>query len=1061
MQVTNSADIQVLDFEVLLDISGASPVLTITNLSTMANPANLDWAFEILSPSGTPVHSGNFTTPDVDGVWNTPFVKNSNFPKPAGQIEWGTFNVKVQVKDALGVINGHTKPVKICRPSGNKPENKNTFGAAHVELMVRCKEAQVFFQDTTSYSYQGIAGVAVTKTLRMINPANETGAGSSTLINNFSSILVPIIQTGPGYQYFQVSVMDYLLGDNVTVRVKYIGNNTFNVSCNLDLTPIACELNKLISDVQNGSCADAKVAEKNISIVSAKLHVATVGIMFPLSGIDPYKTIEEIKDITGWECECCPSGVTPMASIASNNMAYLLTGNIAGQFSIQGDTVVLNLEGATSEFSICPDNEIPGFEIIPTVDGGLTKYCFKTSRDLVANSILTYIQSNTALLNLLNSMMVVGVSNVNVTVDGKCVIENRDICDYIFSSVALGVTDMAQIISIHLEDGTVKSVNYIFDQTNAAAVKAALDALNIGTFVVAMAGGKMEITSVANPNAITKIIYRTIDGGVTSVDRSIDITKVCVPGATIPLGTFAQKMIDFVCGMILGQIKTGKGLSINILRVLGGVVETLTVSSDKSALYLIEAILDSYNKLVEVVRGIPALSCDALKVIFTDSGLDPTIVPGHDVLYGTIGKQCHPVTYEKLAARIFTIAQQDQVVKNLFCQASLACATPVCAPVANMTAVYNPGTSVLSGVITNTGALKYSIGYRLFGETVHSMLLGVQEVTAVVGATTPYSFAAVPAGTWEVVVEAICASGNSAPFSAYSADCSALGSFSVTENSDSFTVNWAVIGAPAKVRIEVGYPNGGSFVQNYNIAPATATIPKPSGIYGTFTFVGRAVCDEAAAWYGPKSNPVEINVAAPSTCPAITALVISAIGTTGATFDATKPTTGAVPNSYTLRLTPQGGGASRNYTKNQVGATVQWVINDLTAGTVYAVETISECTSGPGDPYVVPSFATLTAGGNNTTITNSTPLPASSVSTMIDNVLVHYVAPLAAAAVSNTVVPNYTTVTVKVVPCDSGADTGTITSDGITYNLTRMEGEALIFENVTIVNGMDIVFDTI
>jgi len=98
-KIIASSDITLLDFSVLLDFSTFVPTCSITNLSTVVNANNLQWAFEFKSPNGTEIHVGSFDTPDVDGVAFTTFQfipldgngkpTGATIPMYFGQLEYG------------------------------------------------------------------------------------------------------------------------------------------------------------------------------------------------------------------------------------------------------------------------------------------------------------------------------------------------------------------------------------------------------------------------------------------------------------------------------------------------------------------------------------------------------------------------------------------------------------------------------------------------------------------------------------------------------------------------------------------------------------------------------------------------------------------------------------------------------------------------------------------------------------------------------------------------------------------------------------------------------------
>lgn len=1059
---TNSPDIQALDFSVLMDISLAVPAVTIENLSTHSNAAALDWVFEIYSPSGTLMHAGNFDAPDVDGDWAVPFV-NTAFPRPNNQIEWGDYKVTVKVKDSAGTIFTLTKNIKVCRPGGNTKDSKNTYGKAFSNIITKCATAQLWVEDKTPYTYQGVVGLTVSKIFRLIFPADETGISPAPFVaESFSSVLIPIAQSGAGYQYYQVSVMDYDLGDNVTVRVKYYDHDALKIQCNIDLTPIACELRKLIEEVEAGNCKDSTAASEKIKMVSAHLHIATLGIMYPQAGIDPYAEVDKINEITGWECDCCGTGVNAMGAVVqfegydSLFDVNIEGGDITGGFTIVGNTIQLNLKDFSYIFKICDAYTGGAFSVTPTVAGQTKTFCLNINETLLATNLLTAIQNDGNLLNQLNQMVVVGVSNLKLTVDGGCVLATGKTCDYTFESVALGATDKVMITAIELDNGTVKSVNQVYDQTNDAVIEAALNGLGIGAFDVALVATKLTITSADNASGIKSVKYYTIVGGVNGALKDAVATKDCEAGTEYPIGTIIQAIITYLCDNILARVKTGEAVNISCLSAVGGVITTKTVDSNATAIALIKEFVTCYNGLVEIVKNIKQSTCDDLKAIFANTTPSVPLTTG-DMLYGTRNGACSGVTYKEIASRVFTIAKQDQAVKDLLCAANTACGQAVCAAVTNATAAYDADLLKITGNITNTGALKYRVAYRVLTTTGGGLsgipltfaLMGTIEVDAVAGVTTPYELTGVAAGVYTVVVVAICASGESAPYEIETAPCSAIGSFNVTETVSGFDIDWADVPAGAeKVRLEVVYPNGGSFKQNYDVAPAAVSIVKPAGVYGTFAFKLLTVCDESAAWYST-SNTVEVVVATPSSCPNVTDLDIVDIDETGATFNALKPTLGTVPNSYTLQIIPMNGGATRSYNLSSMTPALQWVISDLMPNTGYYFQVLSICAHGVSSPVYGGSFKTLVMGGaTNGTITNNTLNVATSVTLQVNGTVIFAGGAMAAGGSVPVQLGDYGSSTVRLTPCDAGATAATITIDGTVYNFTTLQGETFVFDNI-------------
>jgi len=1055
MTITSSPDIQALDFSVLMDISIATPAVTIANLSTHTNPAALQWVYDIYSPSGATMHTGDFSAPDVTGDWADAFV-NTAFPRPMQQIEWGDYRVVVRVKDSAGTIFELEKTVKVCRPGGNSKDAVNTYGKAFSNIITRCKQAQLWVEDKTAYSYQGITGVAVSKTFRLLFPPDETGvAPASFLAENFSSVLINITQSGKGYQYYQVSVMDFDLGDSVTVRVKYYDHNTLDINCSIDLSPIACELRKLIEDVEAGNCKDATAASEKIKLVSAHLHIATLGVLYPQSGIDPYAEVDKIKEVTGWACDCCATGINPLGDIASfegydTNFDTTAGGDITAAFGVVGSTVMLTLQDFSYVFKVSDNYTGGAFSVTPATAGRTKTFSLNINETTLATNLLTAIQGNSTMLNLLNSMVTVGVSNLKLTVDGGCVLTTGKSCDYTFASVALGATDKVMISSVTLDNGAVKTVNQVYDQANGAAIEAALNALGVGAFSVALVATKLTITSVANAYGIKSLSYYTIVGGVNGTLRQAITTKDCAAGTEYPIGTIVQAILTYLCNNILARVKTGEAVDINCLSAIGGTITKKTVAADATAMALIKEFIGCYNTLVDIVKGIKQSTCDDIKTLFAIPE-SPSVLTTGDVLYGTRNGNCSGVTYKEIAAKVFTIAKQDQAVKDLLCAANTACGQAICQAVSNATASYDPDTQIISGDITNTGALKYRISYRATG--TGGGLMGTVELPAVTGVSTPYSLTGVAAGSYTVVIVAVCASGASAEYQVDTEKCDAVGAFNVTETTSGFNIVWSGVPAGAeKVRLEVIYPNGGSFKQNYAVAPATATIPKPAGVYGTFSFKLLSVCDESAFWYSA-GTAVEINVATPATCPAVTDLDIVDIIEFGATFKALKPVIGTPPNSYTLEIIPMNAAATKRYNKTSITPELEWVITDLAPMSGYYFQVISNCSGGVSVPVYGGSFFTIGSGLGNGTITNNTTNVATSVTLQVNGPIIYAGGPMAAGGNVQIGIGDYGNSVVQLTACDAGATAATITVDSVTYNHTMLEGDKFTFDNIPLSSG--------
>src|ERR1035437_3779750 len=269
--INSSNDITVLEIQTTFDISNLAPHVLLSNLSAGTDLAACIWWFKVVSPSGTIIHEGSEGSPDKTGNW-TNFTLNDSWPRPFNQIEFSGANYVIQtyVKDGDGNTYTIEQTASICRPAGNTPTSKNTFGVASSTILVKCSEARIFFEDKTYHSYKGSDGTQISSDLKVIYPIDETGnIPSAFSITDYSTALVPISYSSNNYQFYQTTVYDYDLGNNTFVRIKYQTIQTFSVWCNIDLEPLVCEFNKLIDDVNNGNCTDVAAANQKLSLISS------------------------------------------------------------------------------------------------------------------------------------------------------------------------------------------------------------------------------------------------------------------------------------------------------------------------------------------------------------------------------------------------------------------------------------------------------------------------------------------------------------------------------------------------------------------------------------------------------------------------------------------------------------------------------------------------------------------------------------------------------------------------------------------------------------------------
>jgi len=336
-----SSHITCLDFLLTWDISGAQPVVTITNNSTVIKPATLNWWFYIVSPSGVAIKGVNLNnvsslpTPDITGTaWTT---RTFNLPtpftnSPCGQIEFSPnspYGVYVFVQDTSYVTSPVTaffqynKNTIIVRPNGNTMDSCGNFGQAIVSMQVDCLNKAINCYDSTNLSYNNIlTPIASTWNWTLVYPQGENGEIPNEVITGSPNVTFATSIDSEGYTLYLREYATYDYGNGITVIVQYKLYNTpggtsagiaFALNCNTNLCQLQCQMQEFYQ-LSKGSCGTLENANLMNQMTQMNFLYAQVltGIFQPLCGIDVPGLIKEIKAIGKFSdnCNCnCGGGV--------------------------------------------------------------------------------------------------------------------------------------------------------------------------------------------------------------------------------------------------------------------------------------------------------------------------------------------------------------------------------------------------------------------------------------------------------------------------------------------------------------------------------------------------------------------------------------------------------------------------------------------------------------------------------------------------------------------------------------------------------------------------------
>lgn len=356
MNIT-SPDISVLDFKVTYNLSSITPQILVENISSGPDLASCKWWIEIKTPSGTFIHKGNASTPDLNGVWGSYTIPDI-WPQPFGQIEWSSnpYSATLFVKDGPGTIFSFAKETLIIRPNGSSPKSNDNFGSGKLYATMRCNEGNLYVEDQTNFAWNGILGQVTNQRMILIYPMDPTGVIPSPVeVNKNTNVLFPVTYSASCYTISLSKTVRYESPNGTAVIIKYKFKKEFAVACDIDLCPLIDAHTKAISD------KDSCLSSATITEINSLLLSAIVGILQPLCGIDVGSIVDKIKKLGGYNCNCSvTSGIN--GSTPGNRFTLDIDSN-CGDIHIDeavviGNIVKIRLSDKSYQFIIDPSSDL-------------------------------------------------------------------------------------------------------------------------------------------------------------------------------------------------------------------------------------------------------------------------------------------------------------------------------------------------------------------------------------------------------------------------------------------------------------------------------------------------------------------------------------------------------------------------------------------------------------------------------------------------------------------------------------------------------------------------------
>lgn len=953
--ITNSPDLGYLEVLVRYDLSGATPVIYLTNQST-ANPnvspvpnlSSLIWVLNIYSPTGTPIFQSDFTTPwkpAGQGAWTTATLDNTNapWPRPFNQIEWSDYRVEFQVKDTVGTIYDLFKSTEICRPAGSSKNYQDTYG--HVKLVVEtlCERSSLYIQDTDSKLYQGIEGVNQSSYLAVDYPRDATGTlpAPYVLTTFITDALLPFYQNGE-HEATYYSVWRYDLGDNVFIDIRYTAQVAFATQCNIDLCPIACEIAALESSIENGSCANVADAERKLKKVSSRLLRAFIGKQYPSCGIDVAKLVEEIKTIGGFTCDC-NVGSSGIGTTGTAIPPFIFTvnnqgGDIIGSFSVTDGNVVLNLKDKSYTFT----QGSGAIQLLTAVGATNNTISLSINIDDLAEDIYQATAASASLQNLFCqlSAMCGGGGGGTITIDGKCIISNNA-CD--IEWVMAGITGSNATITFLQVAGVYEVLNFIFNTGNLVALQTYLNTLGFGTFVVtSLGGGQIQIATTANTFNLGDIIYRDSSG--SNVKKTAVVTRNCNALAALTESQIIQAIIDWLCPLGDEKVYTSEDYSICYVDPVTKAKTIETVPAASLLPTFFQALMNRGCNTVDFIMSLKSVNCASIQALFTPSA---ATMGANDWFMGTKQGFCARIGPVEAGTRQLQLGAYDQDFITAFCTLVQICGGgQICQPYNLFTVtpvLDSPSSNLMALIVTFThpDAVASNIRYARIDQGGE---LNWSEPAYVLAGASPYAIHSIDEGQYTVGITPVYADGRLCGEVQKSTDvCGAISSMSAVYNGTNIVVTYAA--TSEKVRIRVQYPNGGQFIGVYAAGASPVSIAPPEGVTGIFSVYIQSVCNEATAWYGPVSAPsvFEITPANNSTITNNSSIALS---------------------SVLVSVTDEIGGSTliSNTTSLPVSGVANFYLAD---GTYPTINLVSLSTSIGWTAYLVTGSGTYTLDGSN------------------------------------------------------------------------------------------------
>jgi hypothetical protein len=340
------------------------------------------------------------------------------------------------------------------------------------------------------------------------------------------------------------------------------------------------------------------------------------------------------------------------------------------------------------------------------------------------------------------------------------------------------------------------------------------------------------------------------------------MTRDCTGYTPITASAAVQAIVDYLCGFTDAEVLLSENYTICYIDPVSKTQKTVTIEAGASLAAFISELIARNCDTVTYVSGISADTCTAIRGLFQTSvkTLQPT-----DVVLGTKQGICASITPLELGTRILQFGISDVAFFNAFCALVTACSGGApCAPFNYfyLSLPYSSPTDDTMDIIANfnhPAAIAYTVRYARIDNTNTPVYTTIPSVLS-----SPYVISGVADGQYNVGITPIYSDGRKCTETMQTTPaCAGINSFSAVlggSPTSEFVISYSASSSIPKVKVNISYPNGGSWSHIYTNDGSEIDIPFPTNVYGSFSINMQPVCNSDTGFFGQPTAPVILTI---------------------------------------------------------------------------------------------------------------------------------------------------------------------------------------------------------